>query len=157
MESLLKPVKLSPETNRTLEEIRTGPASTLYGFGPAEAEEQFQKHLMSLVAGAGLPVLQVMHYGWFLRELARLWRTRQGRDLAFHLELSIRKWVSLGLESRTLQFLVCEAHSRLKSAKGEETAKDAKPAKTGTVPRAGRSEGLSPAFADDAEYPGALK
>jgi hypothetical protein len=104
--------------NAVLEEIRTGPASTLYGTSPAEAEEQFQKRLMSLVQGAGLPVLQVMHYGWFLRELARLWRTRQGRDLAFHLELCIRKWVSLGLESRTLQFLVCEGHTRLKTAKG---------------------------------------
>jgi hypothetical protein len=61
-----------------------------------------------------MPVLQVMHYQWFLRELARLWRTRKGRDLAFHLELIIRKWVSLGLEPRTLQFLICEAHQRLK-------------------------------------------
>jgi len=39
---------------------------------------------------------------------------RKDRDLAFHLELCIRKWVNLGLEPRTLQFLVCEAHQRLK-------------------------------------------
>ena len=70
--------------------------------------------MASLVEGAGLPVLQEMHYRWFLRELARLWRMRQGRDLAFHLELCIRKWVGLGLEPRTLQFLVCESYERLK-------------------------------------------
>jgi hypothetical protein len=56
-----------------------------------------------------------MHYRWFLRELTRLWRTRTGRDLAFHLELCIRKWAGLGLEPRTLQFLICEAHERLKA------------------------------------------
>jgi hypothetical protein len=114
MESLLKPVTLSPDVVLVLEEIRTGAENALYGTGSAESEELFRKHVLSLVEGAGLPVLQVIHYRWFLRELARLWRTRKGRDLAFHLELTIRKWVNLGLEPRTLQFLVCEAHERLK-------------------------------------------
>jgi hypothetical protein len=115
MESLLKPVTLSPDVDRILQEIRAGTENALYGASSAESEELFAKHVLSLVEGAGLPVLQVMHYRWFLRELARLWRTRQGRDLAFHLELCIRKWVSLGLEPRTLQFLVSEAHERLKA------------------------------------------
>jgi len=114
MESLLKPVTLSPDTDRVLQEIRTGAENALYGAGSIESEELFSKHVLSLVEGAGLPVLQVIHYRWFLRELARLWRTRKGRDLAFHLELCIRKWVGLGLEPRTLQFLVCEAHERLR-------------------------------------------
>ena len=115
MESLLKPVTLSPDVDRILQEIRTGTENALYGASSAESEELFAKHVLSLVEGAGLPVLQVMHYRWFLRELARLWRTRQGRDLAFHLELCIRKWVGLGLEPRTLQFLVCESYERLKA------------------------------------------
>jgi len=114
MESLLKPVTLSPDVDRVLGEIRAGAENALYGTGSAESEELFSKHVSSLIEGAGLPVLQVIHYRWFLRELARLWRTRKGRDLAFHLELCIRKWVGLGLEPRTLQFLVCEAHQRLK-------------------------------------------
>jgi hypothetical protein len=104
-----------------LDEIRTGTENALYGASSAESEELFAKHVLSLVEGAGLPVLQVMHYRWFLRELARLWRTRQGRDLAFHLELCIRKWVSLGLEPRTLQFLVSEAHQRLKAVNLERS------------------------------------
>jgi hypothetical protein len=114
MESLLKPVTLSPETDRVLGEIRTGAENALYGAESVESEELFTKHIVSLIEGAGLPVLQTMHYRWFLRELARLWRMRQGRDLAFHLELCIRKWVGLGLEPRTLQFLVCESYERLK-------------------------------------------
>jgi hypothetical protein len=115
MESLLKAVTLSPETDRVLGEIRAGAENALYGAESVESEKLFHKHVASLVEGAGLPVLQEMHYRWFLRELARLWRMRQGRDLAFHLELCIRKWVGLGLEPKTLQFLVCEAHDRLKA------------------------------------------
>ncbi len=114
MESLLKPVRLTQDVVRVLDEIHAGAENALYGAGPHESEELFAKHVMSLVEGAGLPVLQVMHYRWFLRELARLWRTRKGRDLAFHLELCIRKWVGLGLEPKTLQFLICESHERLK-------------------------------------------
>jgi hypothetical protein len=76
--------------------------------------------------------MQVIHCRWFLRELARLWRTRQGRDLAFHIELCLRKWKGLGLEPRTLQFLVCEAFERLKSA-DLQTAKAAKSAKGGDM------------------------
>jgi hypothetical protein len=155
MEDLAKPVALNHEMVQTLDQIRAGADSALYGASPAQADELFKKHLASLIVGSGMPVLQVMHYQWFLRELARLWRTRKGRDLAFHLELTIRKWVSLGLEPRTLQFLICEAHQRLKGRNlstktsshqgGDMTGS----AKTGTVPRVERSEGLSPAFAPE--------
>jgi hypothetical protein len=114
MESLMKPVTLTQDVTRVLDEIRAGAENALYGAGPDKAEELFAKHVVSLVEGAGLPVLQTMHYRWFMRELARLWRTRKGRDLAFHLELCIRKWVGLGLEPKTLQFLICESYERLK-------------------------------------------
>jgi len=116
MEGLMKPVTLTQDVTKVLDEIRAGAENALYGAGPDVSEELFAKHVVSLIEGAGLPVLQTMHYRWFLRELARLWRTRTGRDLAFHLELCIRKWVGLGLEPKTLQFLVCEAHERLKAA-----------------------------------------
>ena len=115
MEDLAKPVALNHEMVETLDQIRAGAENALYGASPAQAEELFKKHLAPMVVGSGMPVLQVMHYQWFLRELARLWRTRKGRDLAFHLELTIRKWVNLGLEPRTIQFLICEAHQRLKA------------------------------------------
>jgi hypothetical protein len=115
MDSLLKQVPLTQDVTRVLDEIRAGAENALYGAGPDVSEELFAKHVVSLVEGAGLPVLQTMHYRWFLRELSRLWRTRKGRDLAFHLELCVRKWVGLGHEPKTLQFLVCESHERLKA------------------------------------------
>jgi hypothetical protein len=116
MESLMKPVTLGQDVTRVLDEIRAGAENALYGAGPDKAEELFAKHIVSLIEGAGMPVLQTMHYRWFLRELARLWRTRKSRDLAFHLELCIRKWVGLGLEPKTLQFLICESYERLKAS-----------------------------------------
>jgi hypothetical protein len=130
MESLMKPVALTQDVSKVLDEIRAGAENALYGAGPDVSEELFAKQVVSLIEGAGLPVLQTMHYRWFLRELARLWRTRTGRDLAFHLELCIRKWVGLGLEPRTLQFLVCESYERLKGK--ELTTKRPEPQYPGT-------------------------
>jgi hypothetical protein len=149
LESLLKPVTLSPDVVLVLEEIRTGAENALYGADPATSEELFHRHVESLIEGAGLPVLQVIHYRWFLRELARLWRTRKGRDLAFHLELCIRKWVGLGLEPRTLQFLVCEAYERLKG-QSVETAKDAKTAKVEPDSTAGAEQSVESVKSVDA-------
>ena len=114
MESLLEPVELNQETTQALDEIRSGADNALYGTDSADAEEKVNNFVLPLIEGSGLPNLHVMHYRWYLRELARHWRSRKGRDLAFHLELCVRKWVNLGLEPRTLQFLICEAHQRLK-------------------------------------------
>jgi hypothetical protein len=114
MGSLFKPIKLSPEVNRVLEEIRKGAENALYCAEPAAADKLFHEHVESLIEGAGLTSMQVIHYRWFLREVAKLWRTRQGRDLAFHLELCLRRRKNPGLEPRTLQFLICESHERLK-------------------------------------------
>ncbi len=116
MDSLLTPVELNRETSRMLDEIRSGADNALYGASPADAEKRIQSCILPLIEGAGLLNLQVIHYRWYLREMARLWRSRKGSDLAFHVELCIRKWVSLGLEPRTLQFLACETYQRLKAS-----------------------------------------
>ncbi len=116
MESLLEPVELNRETTQTLDEIRSGADNPLFGAASTDAEEKVYRFVLPLIEGAGLPSIYVIHYRWFLREVARHWRTRKGRELAFHLELCIRKWIHLGLESRTLQFLVSEAHQRLKAS-----------------------------------------
>ncbi len=131
MESLLEPVELNRETTQALDEIRSGAENALYGTASADAEEKVNRYVLPLIEGSGLPNLHVMHYRWYLRELARHWRTRKGRDLAFHLELCIRKWVGLGLEPRTLQFLVCEAHQRLKGKSEGRSGNDE--CRTGTA------------------------
>jgi hypothetical protein len=115
MDSLLAPVELNRDTSRMLDEIRSGADNALYGASPADAEKKIQSCVLPLIEGAGLLNLQVVHYRWYLREMARLWRSRKGSDLAFHLEHCIRKWVGLGLEPRTLQFLACETYQRLKA------------------------------------------
>jgi len=55
MESLLKPMRMSPDFNRVLEEVRSGAENALYGAAPATSEELFHTHVESLIAGAGLP------------------------------------------------------------------------------------------------------
>ncbi|HTW92510.1 MAG TPA: hypothetical protein VMH22_12490 [bacterium] len=142
MNSLLEPVELNRETTQTLDEIRSGADNPLLGSGAADAEEKIYHSVLPLIEGAGLPNHYVIHYRWFLREVAKLWRTRTGRDLAFHLELAIRKWIGLGLESRTLQFLVSESHQRLKAG-GASTASPA-PSIAATAP----AVGTKPADAD---------
>ncbi len=117
MDTLTRPVELNKDTVRTLDEIRAGADNPLYGATPEAAERHFGRLIMPILEGSGLSGLHVMHYRWFLRELARLWRTRAGRDLAFHLEMCIRKWVCLGLEPNTVQFLVAEVYERLKAAR----------------------------------------
>lgn len=115
MNPFTSPLVLNRDTAAVLDEIRAGAENPLYGAPAATAQAEFRRLILPLLEGAGLPRLLVLHYGWFLRELAQIWRTRTGPDLAFHLEFCIRKWVGFGLEARTLQFLVCEISRRLRS------------------------------------------
>jgi len=115
MDSFLNPVLLRPDTIASLDEIRTGAPNPLYAASPQAADELFRRYIKPLVQGTGMTDLSVLHYGWFLRELGRTWRAKNGRELAFHLELCIRKWINLGLEPNTVQFLVTEVHERIKA------------------------------------------
>ncbi|MBM3313836.1 hypothetical protein FJY70_04500 [candidate division WOR-3 bacterium] len=115
MDSPTSPVELNRATAAVLDEIRAGAKNPLYGTAPATASAELKRLVVPLLEGSGLPRLAIMHYGWFLREVALLWRSRTGRDLAFYLELCIRKWVGFGLEPNTLQFFVCELFQRLKT------------------------------------------
>lgn len=115
MEVLTSPIVLEPDTVRALDEIRAGAANPLFGAAQEQAEAEFNRLVLPILEGAGLSNLIVMHYRWFLRELARHWRTRKDRELAFHLEMCIRRWVCLGLEPKTVQFLVTEACERLRA------------------------------------------
>ena len=76
-------MKLSPDFNRVLEEIRNGAENALYGAVPAASEELFQRHVESLIEDAGLPSLQVIH-----------------------------KWARYGFDPELLQQLLCDCHCR---------------------------------------------
>jgi hypothetical protein len=51
-------------------------------------------------------------YRWAVRELGESLRLRAGSDLAFHLELTMRRWVDLGLDWDFLQTLVAALWQR---------------------------------------------
>lgn len=52
------------------------------------------------------PAPRLQQYRWFLRELAGVLREREGWDLAFELELLLRRWAGFGLNPRRMQLLV---------------------------------------------------
>jgi len=139
MEVLTSPIKLTPETAKTLAEIQAGAANPLYGAPQAEAEAAFNRLIRPILEGSGLSSLHLMHYRWYMNELARHWRTRKDRELAFHLEACIRKWVCLGLEQRTVQFLVTEAFERLKAAGAGHNPIPSE--ESGLCPKPGQVEG----------------
>ena len=158
MDTFAKPARMSPEMNRLLDSLRSdGKPYPVYQQPPETADEQVCAVGQSLVTDANLQFAKRNQYMWFVRELARLFRTRYGRDLAFHLEMVLRKWQDLGLSPNIMQIIVCEVHNTLKPAEpiipgnggGERrevnsekrtTAKHARSAK-----RSGRkSEGQSP-------------
>ena len=120
MDTLLTPVKLHPQTTRVLDEIRAGADNPLADGKPGRSQELIARHIRPLLEATGMSALARVHYGWFLRELGRTWRAKNGRELAFHLELCIRKWINLGLEPNTVQFLVTEIHERLKAEAATE-------------------------------------
>jgi len=84
---------------------------------PAEtADEQVCRVAESLLSDAGIDFTTRNAYMWYVRELAKLLRTRHGWDLAFHLEMVMRKWQTYGLASNVMQVITCEVHNALKPA-----------------------------------------
>ena len=115
MDTFAKPVRMSPEMNRLLEALRSTDQPYPVYQQPAETvDEQVCAIGKSLVTDANLEFIKRNTYMWYVRELARLLRTRYGRDLAFHLELVMRKWQALGLAPSIMQIITCEIHNRLK-------------------------------------------
>ncbi len=116
METYARPLKLTRETVRVLDEIRNSEEPyPVFGEDPALVEADLARFTQLLLEGAGLARITVMQYLWYVRELARVFRTRTGRELAFQLELVMRKWRAFGLEPNTMQFIFREIHCRLKA------------------------------------------
>ncbi len=69
---------------------------------------------------AGLSLMTLNQYRWFVRELGRIMRTDSGPELAMHLELALSKWQKLGLDLNTLQLLVCTIFEKLSQMTSDE-------------------------------------
>jgi len=116
MEVTLKQLTLTQDTVEALDYLRKNPdANVLFGLTPEETEQAFRETCLPLLQGASIPAVLLDNYRWFLRELAKQFRDRKGNDLCFNVELTMSKWLNLGLETRTMQFLVCEVLARLKA------------------------------------------
>ena len=115
MDSFSKPVRMNPDMVRLLDRMRRDAEPyPVYQQPAAKADQKICAVAQSLLTDANLAAMTRMHYMWYVRELARLLRTRYGRDLAFHLELVMRKWQDLGLSPNILQILACEVHNALR-------------------------------------------
>ncbi len=68
----------------------------------------------------GLPVVVYNQCRWLLREMARLFRTQAGWDLAFELEVFLRKWVGSRMDGALVQRLICDCWTRMKNLKAAD-------------------------------------
>ena len=115
METLAKPVRMNPDMVKLLDKMRSDDQPyPVYQQPPEEADSRVCAVGQSLVTDANLAFANRNQYMWYVRELARLFRTRYGRDLAFHLELVMRKWQTLGLSPNIMQVIACEVHNNLR-------------------------------------------
>jgi hypothetical protein len=116
METIGKPLHINAETQTVLDGIRTGnEKSPLFGKEGTTAEAETNALVLPMLESSGMKRGDVLQYGWFLREVAKIYRTREGADLVFCIEMTLRKWLGFGLEPNTMQFLVCETWRRLKA------------------------------------------
>ena len=155
MDTLAKPVRMNPDMVKLLDKMRTDDQPYPVYQQPVEtADEQVCAIGRSLVTDANLPFATRNQYLWYVRELARLFRTRYGRDLAFHMELVMRKWQTLGLSPNIMQIIACEIHNSLKPAEQiqpnignggqrQTTAKAAKHAKSAKKQGTGTGDQVS--------------
>jgi len=87
-----------------------------FGLSRARSERLFRSFTDPLLHGAGLRPIVCDQYRWFTQELARLFRSLEGRDLAFYVEACLRKWQTMGLDTRTMQLLVTMLVERMSPA-----------------------------------------
>ena len=122
MESEKKPeVTLSPKkaglsksARDLLSRVRASPSpERVFGLEPAAADAMARGVIDPLVEGAALPLPRLNQYRWYVTELCRLMRTKSGPDLAFCMELLLKKWLGFGLEANTAVFLAGELFDRL--------------------------------------------
>ena len=108
-DGLLRPLKLSRDARKALTRLgreSNGPC-VLFGQEQELCEHVLRRIVDPLLDQAGMAMCRVDQYHWFLREMAKLFRTRLGHDLTFSIELCMRKWVGFGLEPKVMGFLLC--------------------------------------------------
>jgi hypothetical protein len=110
----LKRAGLSKAARDLLARVRASPSpERVFGLESAAADAMARGAIDPLIEGAALPLPKLNQYRWFVSELCRLMRTKSGPDLAFCMELLLKKWLGFGLEPNTAVFLAGELFDRL--------------------------------------------
>jgi hypothetical protein len=148
MDELLEPLRLSRDARKVLARLGRADAgpTVLYGQDERLCEQALRQVVDPVLQDAGLPLFRQDQYHWFVRELARLYRTRSGRELSFGIELILRKWQRYGLSASVTGLLVCMVDRQLRVIAGETVdtpeggGEDERPAGSAPVPENGAVE-----------------
>ena len=109
----MRPLLLSAETQAILTRVRThGWTLSVFGMSPGEAWRLVKARVERRIQDAGVAVQEVNMYRRYVHELVKAFRAETGEPLAQDIELVIRKWVNLGLESELLQGLLGDCFLR---------------------------------------------
>jgi len=117
-----QPLHLRHETRELLERLRHAAVPlAVYGAEPAEADAVVRAITDPMFEGAALPATRILQFGWYVRELTRLLRTRTGGALVFQLEYLLRRWAAYGMEANSLQFVLAEVVTGLEQSQPAAT------------------------------------
>ena len=109
----MRPLLLTTETQAILTRIRTyGWTLSVFGMSAGAAWRLVKARAERRIMDTGVAILEVNVYRRYVHELAKAFRTETGEPLAQAIELVIRKWVNLGLESELLQGLLGDCFLR---------------------------------------------
>jgi len=141
----MKTLELNSTGLKTTDEIRHCPKPcSLHGAGRDTVARLLWLVIDAIVIQQHNTRMLRNPYRWFTQELGECLRTRTGSDLSFHLELTMRRWVDLGLDWDFMQTLLAAVWERFRPAGPEVTAPGApKPPE-----KAGSAEAEIPKQAD---------
>lgn len=114
-------IELDQETRLLLDRVRHKRKTlSLFDMPPDLAEAAVWEIGKVVLDHQQLPLVQYNAYRWYLRELAKLLRTKTGWGLGLELEICLRKWVAFRLNPELLQALLRECYQRIGAMTPEE-------------------------------------
>jgi len=120
-ESVMNEIELDQETRLLLDRVRHKRKTlSLFDMPPDLAEAAVWEIGKVVLDHQQLPLVQYNAYRWYLRELAKLLRTKTGWGLGLELEICLRKWVAFRLNPELLQALLRECYQRIGAMTPEE-------------------------------------
>jgi len=107
-------IELNQRSRDLLEQMRhRSKVLSLYDMPADLAEAAVWEMGRTTLTRMSLPLVEFNGYRWYLREVAKLLRTKTGWDLALELEICLRKWVGYRLDPELLQALLCECYDHI--------------------------------------------